>query len=583
MTTSQSSENSKRDYVAIGNQYARDVVAGKIPVCKQVIQACRRHLTDLRRQALDFEFRFDPDSATRACEFLEVLPHVKDDLERRASKGETLRLEPWQCFFLISVFGWVLKSEPDIYRFTEFHLFVPRKNGKSFLDAGIAHYKFGPDADAGAEVYFLATSEDQATDVGFKPAKMIAQKTPGLCKTFGIDIPGHDWEKAKLLTRPGGAVMKPLIAKPGDGASPSYAAIEEYHEHPSDAGYVTMKTGMGARRNPLIGVITTAGFDLSSPCYSMQQDDEKVLAGTVQNERLFILIYTLDPEDDWQDPAVLPKANPNYGVSVNPAKLINEQQEAIASPRKRAWFKTKYLNMWVNGAVAWIPAEEWKACTDPDLKIEDFEEAECSAALDLADVKDLCDKVLVFPKSIDGKKHFFVFATHYLNEQAVSEAAGDHFEKWAAEGWLKVTAGNVTDYPQLADELVADVGRFTVREIPFDPYHSRPLVQFIEAREDWNQSAEFVDVPQTPAMMGPAMQIFETAVLERRLHHNGDPLLAWMVSNVVCRRDRRGGLMPDKAKPENKIDGATAMLMGILRANAMDVGSGAAPNITVLG
>jgi phage terminase large subunit-like protein len=178
--------------------------------------------------------------------------------------------------------------------------------------------------------------------------------------------------------------------------------------------------------------------------------------------------------------------------------------------------------------------------------------------------------VRVFRRVIDGKFHFYVFASHYLNQQAIDESPSDNFRRWAAEERLIATPGNITDYVRISDDLVSDTTKFVVCEIPHDPHHAAPLVQFLQAREDWDQAVECVAITQSFAFFSQAMKEFEAAVFEGRIHHDGDPLLAWSISNVVCKRDRRDNFIPEKQRPENKIDPAVATLMafyrGMLRA-----------------
>ena len=555
------SPSSLRDYVAIANQYARQVVAGKIIACRQVIQACQRHLRDLERQGTEaFPFVMDAPSAERVCRFLEALPHVKG---RWARQRETLTLEPWQCFAVVSLFGWVEVADRTRYRFQEAYICIPRKNGKSFKAGGIGLYKFAADGEYCAEVYFGATSEEQAKRVGFKPARAMALKSPELCDAFHIKVNVNS-----LVKEDDQSILKPVIARPGDGDMPSCSVIDEYHEHPKPELYDTMKTGMGSRENPLLFVITTAGSNRGGPCFLLQRDAEDVLAGKIVNERWFVLIYTIDPEDDWKSEEALRKANPNFGVSIEADKLIAAQQAAIQSARLQNTFKTKHLNVWVNAAIAWMNMERWKACEDRTLKLEDFADEPCLISLDLASEIDIASKVYLFWKWIDGKQHFYCFTRHYLNQLAVEEG-GEHYAKWVEDGWLTATPGNVTDYPTIAEELIEDSEKFAPREVPHDPYHAAALVQFIQKDPRWNQSIEFVKVTQNTEHMSPAMKQLEALVLDGRLHHDGDPVLEWMVSNVVAKYLAKENIMPDKERPERKIDGAVALMMDIYRAVAV--------------
>jgi phage terminase large subunit-like protein len=546
---------------ALALQYAEQVVAGEIVACKQVRQACARHLRDLERSERgELPFVLSPSAVGRVCKFVEALPHPKGEWKAR---GETIKLEPWQCFILVSIFGWVERADPTRRRFQEADIFVPRKNAKSTIAAAIALYMFAADSEAGAEVYFLATSKEQATDLGFTPAVTMAEASPAYLKAFGVKV------NKKSLTKPTdrAAVLKPLIGKPGDGHSPSAALVDEYHEHTTPVAYNAMKTGRGARRNPLLIVITTAGTDLASPCRQQQDYAEQVLDGTFENERLFCIIYTIDPEDDWTSELALRKANPNYGVSVDPVSLRNDQLEARDSAHKQAIYKTKHLNVWLNNATPWINPEEWKACADPELKLDDFAGEECCIGLDLADRIDLASKAYCFTREIDDARHFYLFGRHYQNEYRIEQAKSIPYAGWVEQGWVVQTPDNVTSYPVIADELVEDTKNFIVREVPHDPHHAGPLVQFIQVRDDWDQAAEFVEVQQNVNNFSPAMKEFEAAVLQRRIHHNGDPVLAWGIANCIARLVSRDLIVPDKKRAENKIDPAVASLMAFMRAN----------------
>ncbi len=545
-------------YSERADRYARQVLDETILACKWVKLACQRHFDDLERsKSKDWHYRFDPAKANRACRFAEAMPHTKGEW---AGRHETLKLEPFQCLILCSLFGWVDKVSGN-YRFWEAYICLSRKNGKSALAAVIGNYKFAADGDYGAEVFSGATTEKQAWEV-FRPAKLMAERTPEFRTQFGVTV------NAKSLTIPGnGSRFEPVIGKPGDGASPSCAIVDEYHEHSDDSLYDTMKTGMGARQNPLLLVITTAGSDRSGPCYALQVDAQKVLEGKIQNDRLFVLIYTIDETDQWMSEEALVKANPNFGVSVSAEFLRNAQRDAVNSARKQNVFKTKHLNVWVNAAVAWMNMVAWDACADPNLKLEEFERQECWDGLDLASRKDIASKVKLFRRVIDGKVHFYAFADHYLNEDAA--ANGIHYQGWANEGRLVITPGNVTDLNWIADGLIDDVKRFIVREIPHDPYQSEPLLQTMRARPDWNENVLLVALDANVKNFSAPMKELEALVLAKRFHHDGDPILGWMVSNVVCHQDAKDNIYPRKERDENKIDGAVALIMALNRALTM--------------
>jgi len=198
------------------------------------------------------------------------------------------------------------------------------------------------DNEYGAEVYSGATSEKQAWEV-FRPAKQMCQRTPELLEAFGLEVNASNISQLADEGR-----FEPIIGSPGDGASPSCAIVDEFHEHKSWELYETMVTGMGARRQGLMWVITTAGANIEGPCYQLRRQVIEMLNGTVPDDETFGVIYTLDEDDDWTTLDALKKANPNFGVSVYQDYLVSQQQRAIKQASFTNTFKMKHLNVWVS-------------------------------------------------------------------------------------------------------------------------------------------------------------------------------------------------------------------------------------------
>lgn len=397
---------SRKSYpnVNAANQYARDVVRGKIVACQFVIQACQRHLDDLMAEkSKSFRYRFDKDLAERAAKFIQLLPHTKGEW---AFKRMPITLEPWQLFVICCAFGWVNKGT-RLRRFREVYTEIPRKNGKSAISAGVALYCFACDNEFGAEVYSGATTEKQAWEV-FRPARLMCKRTPMLTEAFGIEV------NASNMNRPeDGARFEPLIGNPGDGSSPHCAVVDEYHEHATDALYTTMLTGMGARRQPLMWAITTAGYNIEGPCYDKRREVIEMLNGSVPNDELFGIIYTVDEGDDWTDPQVLEKANPNIGVSVYREFLLSQQQRAKNNARLANVFKTKHLNIWVSARSAYFNLVSWQSCEDKSLTLEQFEGQPCILAFDLARKLDMNSMARLYTREIDGKTHYYSVAPRF--------------------------------------------------------------------------------------------------------------------------------------------------------------------------
>ncbi|WP_257282122.1 terminase large subunit [Endozoicomonas sp. ISHI1] len=539
-------------HVNAANKYARDVVSGRIPACKWVKLACQRHLDDLNKKGNDWLYRFDKDKAENVCNFIELLPHVK---AKWGQRKELISLEPWQAFNFCCVFGWVRKKDGH-RRFREVYNAIPRKNGKSVMAAGVALVCFAADGEYGAEVYSGATTEKQAWEV-FSPAKKMVQKTPELREEAGIEVNAKN-----LAILEDGSKLEPLIGDPGDGSSPSCALIDEYHEHKTSNLYDTMRTGMGARSQPLLYIITTAGFNISGPCFEKQKEVEAMLEGTLPNEELFGIIYTIDPEDDWTDPASLRKANPNMGVSVSEDFLLSELQNAINITSRQNKFKTKHLNIWCNAKDAWLNLQQWEKC-GRKMSIEDFRGVDCWDGLDLASRLDICSHVKLFKKHIDGKDHYYCFGRHYLPENTINASDNnknrDAYQNWVNMCALTATDGDEIDFNQIKDEVLEQAEDCPPNEIAYDQWRATQLAHQLE-----EEGASTIEVKQGYAL-SPAMRELEAAIQSGRFHHDGNPVMTWMASNVVT-RELKGNLCPMKESNDRKIDGMVALLMAMDRA-----------------
>lgn len=550
-----------RDYIAIGNQYARDVVSGKIPNCKWVRLACQRHLNDLKRK--DWHYRFDEAAALKVCRFIELMPHTKGEW---ASRRERLVMQPWQIFMTICLFGWL--HEDGTRRFRRALLLVPRKNGKSAWAAAIGLYMFAADGEHGAEVFSGATSEKQAWEV-FRPARLMAQKQDAFRSRYGVDV---NAQNLHILSN--GSRFEPLIGKPGDGASPSCAIIDEYHEHDTDELLATMQTGMGARRQPLILVITTAGWNIAGPCYAMMLAARRMLDSIVEDDELFALCYGIDADDDWTLPETLQKANPNFGVSVFEKFLLEQQRQAINDARHVTKFKTKHLNEWVNAKDVFFNVQRWIEAEQP-IKLDDFSGQPLRIGVDLASKVDIAAVELLFrldecscAKADElralGYK-YARFGRYYLPSAAVEKTENEHYQTWHRENRLIVADGEMNDQTQIRDDILELRDKFQLMEVAYDPDQARLLVSELEA-----EGVFCTEVTATMKNFSDPMKEMEGMVREKQIAHDGDPIFTWMLSNVVTKENYRDQVYPRKERAENKIDGAVAHIMVLGRWMLLD-------------
>ncbi|MCW2365558.1 phage terminase large subunit-like protein [Sphingobium sp. B7D2B] len=530
-------------FTTVAVTYAEEIVAGSIPACLQIRQACQRFLNDIDGDVWEFV----PANIERVCKFMRLLPHVKGKWARRR---ETLALEPWQVWILAGIFGFV-DPETRLRKVREAFLLIPRKNAKSTLAAGIGLYMGFLDNEEGAEVWIGANSKTQA-DACFVPARQMVVKTPQLMQAAGIKV-----QAESVFSPRTGSFLRSMIGKPGDGSNPHCAILDEAHENDSSEQYDTMKTGMGAREQPLLLTITTAGFNLAGPCRQLQIDAEAVLAGTVRNDALFAAIYTIDPDDDWRDFEVWKKANPNYGVSVLPDNLEGYHRDAINLPAKKATLLTKHLNVWQNATNGWLDQQDWLACKS-DATLESLRGRPAYIGFDLSTQTDITALALCVTGEND-KPHFFPF--FFLPEGAIAKSkTADAYRAWVDAGHIQLTDGNATDFAAVKAKLVELLDMFDVRGMAYDSWQGHQMSQ--EMQSDF-PNLPIVKFAQNIGNYNPVMQAFEALVVDHKLAHNDNPCMNWMANNVSIRPNSANHLFPNKPDKQMhlKIDGIVASLM----------------------
>jgi phage terminase large subunit-like protein len=444
---------------------------------------------------------------------------------------------------------------------------VPTHN--SVIAAGVGIGMFVADDEFGAEVYAGATTEKQAWEV-FRPARLMVKRSPMLIEAAGIEVNAQNMNKPE-----DGSRFEPLIGNPGDGASPSCSIVDEYHEHDTAALYETMLTGMGARRQPLMFIITTAGANIEGPCYDKRRQVVEMLEGTVPDDELFGWIFTIDEGDNWTDPKVLAKANPNIGISVFQDYLESQQQRAIRVARFTNTFKTKHLNVWTSAKAGYFNIETWKACFDSTLTLEQFEGQPCILGYDLSKKLDLTAMARLFYRMIDGKRHYYSVAPRFwVPEDTVRDTENrrmaERYQAWVNTGALIETDGAEIDYREILAETL-DANRMSpVQFCPMDPTGAAALAHELD-----DQGLNPVTVTQNYTNMSDPMKELEAAIMSGRFHHDGNPIMTWCIGNVIGKNlpGNDDIVRPIKQGNDNKIDGAVALIMAVGRAMSND-GSG---------
>jgi phage terminase large subunit-like protein len=336
--------------------------------------------------------------------------------------------------------------------------------------------------------------------------------------------------------------------------------------------YDAMKTGMGARSQPMRVVITTAGVDTSGPCHDKHLEAVKILDGTLDNPELFTLIFGIDtgtetePGDDWADFESWKKANPNFGVSVFEDYLRGQLRDALQRPSQQNINRTKHLNEWMNAGVAWMNMALWEKCKDVALQMDAFAGQDIFLALDLANKIDIASLAAI----IRHGSGFAFFCRHYLCEETIELPENSHYRKWRDMGWLIQTDGARTDFRRIEQDIKDLAKKFAVQSLSFDPREASYIISSIQ---DW-ASFPCIEITQGPQLMSEPMKEMEAQIYDETLKHCGDPVLTWMMGNVIKKEGRGGGEVkyyyPTKQNNKNKIDGVVAGIMALSQAMSQE-------------
>lgn len=537
-----------RDYLGIAKKYARDVSTGKVFACKWVKLACKRQTEDLKKYARSGLYEWSKEEAGRICRFIELLTHTKGELA-----GQRVVLEPWQIFILTTVFGWRRRADGG-RRFRRVYIEVPRGSGKSTLSSGVALYCLLADHEPGAEVYSFATTRDQAKIV-FGDAKVMAEHNPALRERFGLQVLAN-----ALYVPSTNSTFQAKSAEGStlDGLNTHLAVVDELHAHKTRAVYDVVETSLGKRRSSLLWCITTAGFDTSGICYEVRTMCTKVLSRLTDDETQFAIIYTIDDGDDWSSMEALEKANPNWGVSVRPEVITSLLQKAKTLPSAINNFKTKHLDVWCSARSAWLDMRAWKRCETTGLELSDFEGQPCFIGLDIGSKSDLTVKTYLFPFEEDGKDKYALFCECWLPSKAIETSTNSQYSGWVRSGYIQETDGAMTDLNVIEDSIREDLSRFDVQAITYDPWQATQLATSLS-----DEGAPMLECRFTVQNVSDPMKTLEALVIDGRIVHDGNPVMAWMMGNVEARIDAKDNIFPRKERHENKIDGAVAAILAL--------------------
>lgn len=506
---------------------------------------------------------FDEDAAQRVVQFFSrFLRHSKG---RWA--GQPFELFDWQYEELIApLFGW-MRSD-GLRRFRTAYVELPKKNGKSAIASGIGLYLLMADREPGAEVYSLACDRAQASIVHGEAIRMV-ESSEALSNYLRINrtTSNISFDRANAWYR---AVSSESENK--EGLNAHGLICDELHAWKGQPGrrlFSTIKWAGAAREQPLLFCITTAGDDVKSICYEQYLYAKQILNGTVQDPRFFALIKEANLEDDWQDESTWRKANPSLGLTIHVDDFRSDCEEAKSRPSEQSAFKRYRLNIWSSSTNPWLRIEDWQAC-HKEFDVQNLESITCFGGLDLSKTRDFTALALVWPMESSSQQpeidaDFFVKCFFWLPEDLVSDPGSpEEYRVWRDQGWLEATPGNVIDYSWVKNRMGELVEQFQIQEFAYDPYNAEQVTQEIEDQV----GIERILFPQTIVNYAEPSREFERLVISKRIAHDGNPILSWMIGNVAVKSDVNRNIRP--VKPEEgdsrKIDGVTATIMGLARA-----------------
>lgn len=493
---------------------------------------------------------YDEEAAEKAVKFIGKLRHTKGKWA-----GQQVKLEAWQLAYIRTLFGW--KRPDGSRRFRVSFLFIPRKNGKSFLAAAIALYVLYCDGEAEAECYCAAGNRDQAALV-FKQAASMVRKAEPLSEATKVRDSTY-----RLIYK--GSFLRAIPANEGGshGFNAHLIVGDELHTWPNRDFYDTLHTSTGAREQPLEVYITTAGHDQNSICREVYDRACAIRDGKVSDWSFLPAVYEAGQDDDWTDPATWRKANPNYGVSVNEDYIRGEAQKAKENPAYENTFRRLHLNQWTAQDERWLPMQSWDACESERFEFEDGETV--WSGLDLSSVRDFTAFATV-GRHGDGYR----CRVHYWLPQARLDYLGRKHnipvEKWVRENWVTPIPGETIHYEPIIAHILEQSKRLDQRGIAYDPWNAHAVRLELEDQH----GLEMVECRQGFKTMSSPSKELERLVVEKLLAHGGDPVLRWMADNVAVRRDENGNLMPKKGRDQeySHIDGIVALIMAIGEAEA---------------
>lgn len=534
--------------------YARNVLKGKIIAGPHVRAACQRHIDDLEN-APSRGFFFDVALAKRAIGFF------KDVLRLNGGgyEGKPFILDDWQCFIVGSLFGWI--GGDGYRRFRVAYVETGKGSGKSPVSAGIGIHGLVADGESRAEIYAVATKKDQAM-ILFRDAVAMVDQSPLLSKRLVKSGVGQAvWNLAYHKT---GSFFRPISSDDGQsGPRPHIALIDELHEHKTNVAVEMMRAGTKSRRQALIFMITNSGSSKYGPCWQYHDYGVKVASGQLIDDGFFSYVCSLDEGDDpFKDEKCWHKANPSLKIGLPGKRYIREQvKEARGMPSKEALVRRLSFCQWTEAKSPWISGQVWMGAKR-DYDWREFEGRTVYGALDLGSTTDLTGLVL-WIEPIEQDEPWRLATFPFLpDDDLLHKEEKDRvpYLKWKSDGFLETTPGRAISKLAIIRRLAELQSHFEIKKLAFDRWRIEDLIQLAE--DEGIPLPEMVPFGQGFKDMSPALEKFETALLNGDVVHDGHPMLQWCAANAVTASDSAENRKLAKDKSTGRIDLMIAAVMG---------------------
>ncbi|UDW08806.1 terminase large subunit [Bacillus cereus] len=540
-------------------QYVYDISDGNI-------LACKRFLGDLERtQDDECPFYFDIEQLYDFYEWCKQFKHFKGVLA-----GQYIELTDFQLFVAANIFCFLIKDTNN-RRFLRVFIELARKNAKSQFLALIASY-----------ITFLSDQQEECYIAGWDRQQSSLVYNDILKQLGACDMLSKKYKDSygKITHIKSGSTITPLskeAKKTGDGTNPSLGIVDEYHAHDTSEIYDVIDSGMGARENTLMFIITTAGFNINGPCYKEYKYCSRILDPDdlgVENDEYFVVICELDKDDDIKDETNWIKANPIVATyEAGMKKLRSDLKVALDNPEKMRSFLTKRMNIWVNRKEnGYMDMSRWNKC-DGVIELSELKGMECTVGADLSAKIDLTSVDFEFKKD----DNYIVISHSFIPEDTLDEKMKTDkvpYDIWAQQGWITVTPGSVVDYNFVKEYIktMESDNEFKIKEICADPWNATQFMQDMEA-----EGYVVVEIRQGMATLSGPTKDFREQVYQKKIIHNNNPVLNWAIGNAVTKQDANENIMLDKSKATERIDPIAAVINShvrcMLNSGEMDLNS----------